>query len=231
MKMMILLLVLVLSCLLSLTSSYRILKTTTTRHHVKVYNNLHSIQSKEYFDVKKAIISLSLSSILVNKVNKAYAAETKAPSYSETIEAINIIKQALDATKSMAVLASEKKYNEISALFDTKPFKEFENACTLLTRSEQLSAEDRKALGTIKRYGVVADAIIMLGGIKGELKSGNVKVNDSGTSLQKAIEDDEDEDDDEDKTTIKVNYPEIQRFIKLSYDSIADIYRIASQVK
>jgi len=227
MKMMILVVVVLLLCLLSLTLSYRIAH--MTKSHVKLYNNLHSIQSKEYFNIKTAIVSLSLSSILVNK---AYAAETKAPSYSETKEATSIIKQALDATKQMSVLASEKKYNEISALFDTKPFLQFENACTLLTRSEQLSAEDRKALGTIKRYGVVADAIIMLGGIKGELKSGNVKVTDSGTSLQKAIEDDEDdEDDEEDKTTIKVNYPEIQRFIKLSYDSIADIYRIASQVK
>ena len=198
-----------------------------TKSHVKLYNNLHSIQSKEYFNIKTAIVSLSLSSILVNK---AYAAETKA-SYSDK-EAAAIVKQALDATKQMSVLASEKKYNEISALFDTKPFLEFENACTILTRSEKLSADDRKALGTIKRYGVVADAIIMLGGIKGELKSGNVKVTESGTSLQKAIEDDEDdEDDEEDKTTIKVNYPEIQRFIKLSYDSIADIYRIASQIK
>ena len=226
---MILVVVVLLLCLLSLTLSYRIAH--TTKSHVKLYNNLHSIQSKEYFNIniKTAIVSLSLSSILVNK---AYAAETKAPSSSETKEATSIIKQALDATKQMSVLASEKKYNEISALFDTKPFKEFENSCQILTRSEQLSADDRKSLGTIKRYGVVADAIIMLGGIKGELKSGNVKVTDSGTSLQKAIEDDEDdEDDEEDKTTIKVNYPEIQRFIKLSYDSIADIYRIASQVK
>jgi hypothetical protein len=222
---MMILVVVLLLCLLSLTLSYRIAH--TTKSHVKLYNNLHSIQSKEYFNIKTDIVSLSRSSILVNK---AYAADTK-PSYSDK-EAAAIVKQALDATKQMSVLASEKKYNEISALFDTKPFLEFENACTILTRSEKLSADDRKALGTIKRYGVVADAIIMLGGIKGELKSGNVKVTDSGTSLQKAIEDDEDdEDDEEDKTTIKVNYPEIQRFIKLSYDSIADIYRIASQVK
>jgi rubrerythrin len=155
---------------------------------------------------------------------------TKPPSATETKEAIVVIKDALDATKLMASLASEKKYTEIAALFDTTPFKKFEDACSVLTRSDQLSQEDRKSLGTIKRYGVVADAIIMLGGIKGELKQGNVKVSGTGGGLQKAIEDDEEDDEDEDKT-IKVNYPEIQRFIKLSYDSIADIYRIVSQIK
>ena len=31
-------------------------------------------------------------------------------------------------------------------------------------------------IGTIRRYGIVADAIIMIGGLSGELKSGGVKI-------------------------------------------------------
>ncbi len=70
----------------------------------------------------------------------------------------------------------------------------------------------------------------MLGGIKGELTSGNVKVSGTSGGLQEAIEDIDEEEDSTD-TTIKVNYPEIQRYIKLSYDSIADIYNIANKIK
>lgn len=171
-------------CLISLSLSYRLI--TRKQQNTMKLDSMHSIQSNEISNLiskSSTLVSLSLSVLTV--ANKAIAAETKPPSAAETKEAIIIIKQALDDTKKMASLASEKKYTEIAALFDTPTYKKFEDACSTLTRSDQLSQEDRKSLGTIKRYGVVADAIIMLGGIKGELKQGNVNVADSGGSLQK----------------------------------------------
>jgi hypothetical protein len=175
------------------------------------------------------IFSLSMQSLLVKKVN---AGDVRPPTAQEEKDAVGIIKGALLSTAEMANLAKDKKYEDIGKLFESKYFTEFENACSTLTKSTALSQEDRKSLGTIKRYGVVADAIIMIGGIKGELTAGGVRfAGGTSASLQKSIEDDVDDDDDDEVKEIKVNYPEIQRYIKLSYDSINDIYNIVSQIK
>lgn len=69
---------------------------------------------------------------------------------------------------------------------------------------------------------MVADALIMLGGLSGELKSAGLKVKEAAT-LQAAIEDD-DEAEDEEKPP--VNASEVKRFLKLSLGSLADIYKI-----
>jgi len=55
------------------------------------------------------------------------------------------------------------------------------NANALLT-SKRLDAESKKAIGTIRRYGVGADVIIMYGGMKAELSEDNERPN--GTEIQ-----------------------------------------------
>lgn len=50
------------------------------------------------------------------------------------------------------------------------------NASALLT-SKRLDAESKQAIGTIRRYGVGADVIIMYGGLKAELAEDNERPN------------------------------------------------------
>ena len=52
------------------------------------------------------------------------------------------------------------------------------NASALLT-STRLDAESKKAIGTIRRFGVGADVIIMYGGLKAELSEDNERPNSS----------------------------------------------------
>lgn len=56
-----------------------------------------------------------------------------------------------------------------------------ENASALLT-SKRLDAESKQAIGTIRRYGVGADVIIMYGGLKAELADDNEFPNSSEIS-------------------------------------------------
>ena len=70
----------------------------------------------------------------------------------------------------------------------------------------------------------------MIGGLSGELKAAGFKLKESGGGLQAAIEDDE-ADDDDDTAKPPINVAEVKKYVKLSYGSIADIYRIVKPIE
>ena len=49
----------------------------------------------------------------------------------------------------------------------------YESNAQALLESKRLDAESKKDIGTIRRYGVGADVIIMYGGLKNEIDEGN----------------------------------------------------------
>jgi hypothetical protein len=130
--------------------------------------------------------------------------------------------------------AANKEWQKIGDLLSSEPYQTLEGAFLVLVRSEAIPAEDKVTLGTIKRYGVVADALIMQGGLASELRAGGVKVAGGG-SIQ-SIEDGGDDDDEDDESAekkdavIRVNYPEARKYLKLFRDSLSDIYRIGAPV-
>eukprot|EP01038_Epipyxis_sp_PR26KG_P014479 gene14479-19436_t len=125
-------------------------------------------------------------------------------------------------TDEMTEFSRKGQYQQIADLLSSNDFVNFESAASVLVRSDGLTAEDKIALGTIKRYGVVADALIMLGGLAGELKAGGYSIK-STPSAQQAITDDGDEDSDEVKV---VNPNEVNKYIRLSHDSLGDVLKI-----
>ncbi len=62
-----------------------------------------------------------------------------------------------------------------------------ENANALLA-SKQLDAESKKEIGTIRRYGVGADVIIMYGGVKAELEEEEANYGILNKSLQRTMD-------------------------------------------
>ena len=154
----------------------------------------------------------------------------KSSTLAETKNAVEQVKTCLDGLRTMEEAAAKQDWQVIGDLLSTKPYMKFEDAATILVRSDAVSAEDKQSLGTIKRYGLVADAIIMLGGLGAELKAAGVKV--AGVEFQ-GIPDGGDEEDDEDEEEAKkprVNGGEVRRFIKLSKDALGDIYRIVAPI-
>ena len=67
----------------------------------------------------------------------------------------------------------------------------------------------------------------MVGGLAGELKSGGIKV--GPPAAKNDIEEEEDEGEGEEKVG-KVNPNEVKKYIKLSRDSLADIYKIVGKL-
>jgi hypothetical protein len=62
-----------------------------------------------------------------------------------------------------------------------------ENANALLA-SKELDAESKKEIGTIRRYGVGADVIIMYGGLKAELEEEDISVSNLTKSLKRTMD-------------------------------------------
>ena len=123
----------------------------------------------------------------------------------------------------MQKLAESSDWKGIVDILNSKTFTGLENAFTILVRSDAISSEDKISLGTIKRYGIVADALIMTGGLQAELRKGGYIVGSGESRLEEPISDEEE--DDSQKPALDPD--EVKKYIQLSKDSLSDICRIA----
>ena len=62
-----------------------------------------------------------------------------------------------------------------AAALQAPPLVAFEDNATIIVQAPVLTVEDKKAIGTIRRYGVAADVIIMTGGLSEALDNGDVR--------------------------------------------------------
>mmetsp|Transcript_7987 Transcript_7987/g.13270 ORF Transcript_7987/g.13270 Transcript_7987/m.13270 type:complete len:226 (+) Transcript_7987:33-710(+) len=180
------------------------------------------------------VVAGSMAGLLTTKPhasNVVYAVQgsIKTSTVEESKSAVTTVKKCLDGVGKMDALAAKGDYAEIGKLLSAQEFQDFEKAATVLVRSDALTADEKVALGTIKRYGLVADAIIMIGGLGGELRSGGIKVAGGGSDNGIESDSDEDESDSEDEKP-KVNGPEVKKYIKLSKDSLSDVYKIVAPI-
>lgn len=137
------------------------------------------------------------------------------------------IKAHINGLAQMEALADQGKYDDIAELLATIDFGCFDT----VVRSTVLSPDDKIALGTIKRYGYIADAIIMVGGISEALKAGGVKVKSTGVSLQKSIEEDSEEEEEEGSTPqLTVDKAELKKYVRLALGSFKDIDKIVAPI-
>jgi hypothetical protein len=79
-----------------------------------------------------------------------------------------------------------------------------------LLESKALDAESKKAIGTIRTYGVGADVIISYGGLKAAFLS-------PGGMIE------EEDDDDDDDDTLKPNWGEVQKYLFRTVDSLQEV--------
>ncbi len=173
------------------------------------------------------VVTGIVGAVLVSSNNNAYAVQGKiVPSTKEEArESVKQLKLAMTKMNEISNLASKSEYQKIGDILSDKPFTNFDTLMNVLVRSQELSAEDKIYLGTIKRYGVVADAIIMLGGLQSALIAGGIKI-DKQSGLQDEIEDDNDDD-----TTIKsVDKSEVKKYVDLSQNSLNDIYKTVKRI-
>ena len=169
-------------------------------------------------------------------VNAAAGAVQKATA-EESLTAGRAIVNLAAKCDELDALAAKSDWEAMGKLLSDPLFVQFDKTAGVLTRSDALSAEDKIALGTIKRYGITADVIIMIGGLGGVLRAGGVKsmaVATGGYADQKAIEEDNGDDDEGgEEGSTEVNAEEARKYAKLVKGSVNDILRIvkASSIK
>lgn len=161
------------------------------------------------------------SSFLLLSSSTPVFAAVKASTAEEAVKAARDVRAGLKSLSEMQVAAAKADWETVKTLLQKPEFKNFENTATTLVRSDLLTAEDKTSLGTIRRFGLTADYIIMIGGLETELRAGGVL-----PPLKDAIEDEEDEEGVEKS----VNRGEAVKFVKLARGSLQEIDRISSTV-
>ena len=93
-------------------------------------------------------------------------AATKKYSAADAQNAIRELKEARVALDGMDKQLAGGDLAAVAAALEMPGLANIEENLTILVQAPVLPAEDKKAIGTIRRYGVAADVIIMTGGLK-----------------------------------------------------------------
>ena len=164
---------------------------------------------------------IATQSMIIKPVH-AVSGAIKSSSSQQSKDAVSVVKKCLDGITNMEAALLKSDYDEIGRILSGSEYQDFEKASTILVRSDLLTSDEKVSLGTIKRYGLVADAMIMLGGLGGELRQGGVKVLSGENPNAANIEVESDESDD----NPVMNASEVKKYIKLSKDALSDVYKV-----
>jgi len=100
----------------------------------------------------KHVVTGIVGTLLVNS-KKVYAVQGKIvpASKEESKESVIQLKLAMSKMEDISNLAAKSEYQKIGDILSEKPFTNFDSLMNVLVRSQELSAEDKVYLGTIKR--------------------------------------------------------------------------------
>ena len=115
----------------------------------------------------------------------AHAAAKKS-SATDGVAAFAGIVEARKVLDKVETLVKGDKYDDAKELLESGSVAAFESNAMALVASPALAAEDKKAIGTIRRYGVGADVLIMLGGLKEAVRDDDARAAKSYLAKSKA---------------------------------------------
>ena len=113
---------------------------------------------------------------------KAAGKVNAAVAYAAYAE-LRAARSSLDKVDS---LIGKSDYKAAASILTEPPLATLEVNLLTLVASPELGPDERKSIGTIKRYGVGADALIMMGGLGSALRSGDGSGASDYTSKAKA---------------------------------------------
>ncbi|CAM9263783.1 unnamed protein product [Ectocarpus sp. 4 AP-2014] len=124
---------------------------------------------------REAISKVSLAgaaAAVLAKPSGAFAAAGKVNKSlgQESFRRIRDARQQLDLVD---VPLRSRKFEEVQEVLDSGATVDLEASLVGLVKSNSLPADDRLAVGTIRRYGLAADALIALGGLSAAARDGD----------------------------------------------------------
>ena len=101
-------------------------------------------------------------------IDRAAAISIGKAAFAEIVMARKILDQ-------LSASVGKGDFSAVSASLASAPFSTMEANLLVLVQSPLLGPEEKKAIGTIKRYGVGADVLIMLGGLNSARDGASIK--------------------------------------------------------
>jgi len=103
---------------------------------------------------------------------RASVAKATKATAADTVAAWNTLMDVMDTLNGEATeLTKAKDWDGLTELLSTKDFAEMEDNLLKLVNGPVLNTDDKKSIGTRKRYGIAADVIYGIGGIKGAIEN------------------------------------------------------------
>lgn len=173
--------------LASTTKSFQLLPLVTPRHTVAT--TLHAIKKPTTTSRRRQLLSLPplLLPLLLNnapataKTGSSESAQfaTRATGRTKTVDPktafdnLSLARDELVKGRSLLRKDGVESLRDYFTSDDAGGLKVLEQSLLSILPSKLLSDEDRKAIGTIRTYGVAADALIMYGGLMSEIDEMN----------------------------------------------------------
>lgn len=213
-------------------SGFRSLKSSASRGRVitmKAFSTKNQPVNSQVYSAKQIVQQTgTVFCALLVSAQITRAANVQESNLADSKRAAMTIKEALAKIDEIEKVNTD--YEAIGKILGEDCFLKFSENAFILTKSSALTPDDKVALGTIKRYGLVADAIIMIGGLSEALRAGGIEVAGGGGGYadQAAIEvDDDAADEDAEK---KVDSKEVKKYIQLVRGAFEDINKITAPI-
>jgi hypothetical protein len=112
--------------------------------------------------------------VAFSALQPAYAA-SKSYTKEEASAAMQRIRLTRAALDDVSKAIASQSFGDAQALLEGPLITGFEKDCTILVQSKGITSEDKVAIGTIRRFGVGADVIIMIGGLTNAVSEKDAK--------------------------------------------------------
>jgi len=119
---------------------------------------------------RDAVKFLASSAALFALPQNSFAKKTSASS-EDTIAAVQTLVTVQGELKTIGDMLSSKDFKGVLELFEKPEFADIETVLLKLVNGPILTADDKKTIGTRKRYGVAADVLYGVGGIKAGIEA------------------------------------------------------------
>merc|ERR1711966_185118 len=125
--------------------------------------------TREASTTRRDVLKFLTSGAALLAMPKMSEAKRTTATSEDTVAAVKTLTTVQAELKTVDELLANKDYPGVLKLFEQPEFAKIEENLLKLVNGPILNADDKKTIGTRKRYGIAADVIYGVGGVKGAI--------------------------------------------------------------
>merc|ERR1711966_148136 len=127
--------------------------------------------TREASTTRRDVLKFLTSGAALLAMPKMSEAKRTTATSEDTVAAVKTLTTVQAELKTVDELLANKDYPGVLKLFEQPEFAKIEENLLKLVNGPILNADDKKTIGTRKRYGIAADVIYGVGGIKAGIEA------------------------------------------------------------